>query len=204
MDIPMKAAVKCSDSLCGYLTCVIVNPTTQKVTHVVVKDRRPPHTERLVPENFILESTPDSVLLRCSAGDLTKFDEYVGLRFIRTQLPVNFPTGIPTAYWPYVVTEEVDYASKEERIPPGELAFHRGARVEASDGPVGQVDEFLVDPTDGKITHMILREGHLWGQKDITIPISAIEKISDGAVWLKLSKKAIASLPAIPANRKWK
>ncbi len=48
-----------------------------------------------------------------------------------------------------------------ERIPPGELAVRRGARVETTDGHAGRVDEFLVNPADGYITHLVLREGHL-------------------------------------------
>jgi hypothetical protein len=66
------------------------------------------------------------------------------------------------------------------------------------------VDEFLVDPENDVITHLVLREGHLWGKKDVTIPVSEIKKIAEEAVYLKLDKKAIESLPTIPVNRKWK
>jgi sporulation protein YlmC with PRC-barrel domain len=63
------------------------------------------------------------------------------------------------------------------------------------------VDEFLVDPGSGQITHLALREGHLWGRRDVTIPVSAIDRIEDDIVYLKLDKAAIAALPAIPVRR---
>ena len=55
MDIPINAEVFCSDGLCGHTTCITVNPITQKITHVVVREKQSPHTERLVPEDFILK-----------------------------------------------------------------------------------------------------------------------------------------------------
>ena len=116
-------------------------------------------------------------------------------------MPPYYPLGDYPAVWPYAVAKETPHVSKEERIPPGELAIHRRARVEASDGPVGRVDEFLVDPSDGKITHLILREGHLWDQKDVTIPVSQIDHFGADTAYLKLNKDSIGKLPAIPVRR---
>jgi sporulation protein YlmC with PRC-barrel domain len=70
--------------------------------------------------------------------------------------------------------------------------------VQARDGHVGRVDEFLVDPTNGHITHLIMREGHLWGQKNVTIPVSEIDHIDEDTVHLKMDKREIELLPAIP------
>jgi sporulation protein YlmC with PRC-barrel domain len=91
---------------------------------------------------------------------------------------------------------------KREHIPPGELAVRRGARVKATDGQVGRVDEFLVDPATRHITHLVLREGPLWDQKDVMIPVSAIERVGEDVVCLKLDRHTIELLPAVPA-RQW-
>ena len=66
---------------------------------------------------------------------------------------------------------------------------------------VGRVDEFLVDRETEHITHLVLREGHLWGQKDVTIPVSEIERIEEDTVYLKLDKEEIERLPSIPVRR---
>jgi Zn-dependent protease/CBS domain-containing protein len=200
MDIPMKAEVRCSDGLCGHTTCIIVDPITQTITHVVVKEKQSPHTERLVPEDYILEATPESLHLKCNCAELSMLDEFVEYHFTRVEIPRYYPAGY-TVFWPYAVVEETTLVSQDEHIPPNELAIHRMARVIARDGVVGRVDEFLVDPIDGKITHLILREGHLWGQKDVTIPVSQIDHWEADTAYLKLDKNSIERLPAIPVRR---
>jgi sporulation protein YlmC with PRC-barrel domain len=87
---------------------------------------------------------------------------------------------------------------KREAIPPGEVAVRRGARVEATDGHVGHLDEFLVDPATERVTHLVLREGHLWGQRDVTIPVSEIDRLEENTVHLKLDKEKIEGLAGVP------
>jgi len=77
-----------------------------------------------------------------------------------------------------------------------------GAWVEATDGRVGRVDEFLVNPLNDHITHLVLREGHLWGQKDVTIPVSEIERIDGNTVYLKLDIRQVEALPAVPLKQR--
>jgi hypothetical protein len=104
--------------------------------------------------------------------------------------------------WPFAEPAVVTVPQAEEMIPPGELAMHRGAQVNAADGRVGRVDEFLVSPPDGHITHLVLREGHLWGRKDVTIPVSQTDHIAEDTVYLKLTKREIEQLPSIPIKRR--
>ena len=41
------------------------------------------------------------------------------------------------------------------------------------DGPIGRVQGLVVDPTDHHVTHVLLAKGHLWGEKEVAIPIGA-------------------------------
>jgi len=86
-------------------------------------------------------------------------------------------------------------------IPPGDLAIRRGARVQATDGRVGQIDQFLVDPDSGYITHLCLRE--TWRREDrvVCIPVSEIAEIKEKIVHLKVDKKTVRSMMCIPAKR---
>ena len=68
----------------------------------------------------------------------------------------------------------------------------------------GSVDELLIGPADNCISHLILREGPLWGPKDITIPVEKIDRIEDGTVYLNISKSEVKSLPAVPIHRFWR
>ena len=109
-----------------------------------------------------------------------------------------------TYYFPYITPDMTVYVPEEsQQIPPGELAVRRGTRVEATDGFVGKVDELVVNPENGHITHLVMREGHLWGKKDVAIPLSAIGDTHEDTVVLKLDKRQIESLPTFPVNRRW-
>ena len=92
---------------------------------------------------------------------------------------------------------------KYRQIPSRELAVRRGICIEAKDGYVGKVDEFVVNPENGHITHMVMREGHLWGKKDVIIPISLVGDTREGTVFLKLDKLQTEFLPTFPLYRRW-
>jgi uncharacterized protein YrrD len=198
MDVPIHAEVSCADGPCGESDCIILNPVTDQITHFVVQEKSFPYEKRLVPVNRIKETTSDRILLDCNLNEFAKM-----VKFIETEFLVPDPykyTLSPTMVWPYTTFLE-PITLQHEQIPPDELAIHRGAAVEASDGRIGQVDEFLVDPKSGFITHLVLREGHLWGKKDVTIPISKIDRIERDIVYLKINKQETESLPAIPIRK---
>lgn len=214
MDIPLNVDVYCSDEKCGRSTAVIINPISKEITHIAVETPEILHSEYEVPVTLITESTPDRIQLRCSRNTLATLTPFHKVKFVSLddlEGSENPPAEIPEAqlssawWWPYI-TVEGGYGTylDVEQIPHDELAVHRGARVEATDGHVGQVDEFIINPKNNKITHLMLREGHLWGQKDVTIPISEIEHVESDVVYLKLDKEAIAHLPTIPVKRWWR
>jgi len=84
-----------------------------------------------------------------------------------------------------------------DKVPPGEVEVRRGQRVHASDGPIGHVRGLVIDPSDHQVTHVLLDEGHLWGKKEVSIPISAVTEVDDDGVRLSLTKAEIADLPPV-------
>jgi sporulation protein YlmC with PRC-barrel domain len=199
MDIPLNAKVTCTDGASGQSHYLVLNPTNQEVTHIVVGDDvSASDREYLVPIDRIVESTPESIHLNCSREVLSNMPIFKQEEFIVSDS--NGMDGSFTMLWPYA-TPEANYITFEnEHVAANELTIRRGSSVEATDGRVGRVDEFLINPIDNTITHIVLREGHLWGQKNITIPLSQIDRIEEDTVWLKLDKQSIASLPAIPIH----
>jgi uncharacterized protein YrrD len=199
MDIPIHAKVLCADEQqpCGHTSYVVLNPVTETMTHVVVKRRVWPNDERLVPIEKVTESTLDHIRLSCSKDDLAQMDTFIETEFIESEVD-QYLTDSYVLAWPYHYSEMRRIPVEHERIPIGELAVRRGARVEASDGHIGHVDGFLVDGNSEHITHLVLREGHLWGQKDVTIPVSDIASIEEDTVYLRLDKESIEKLPIVP------
>jgi sporulation protein YlmC with PRC-barrel domain len=219
MDIPIGARTRCTDGYCGKSSHVLINPTAQTVTHIVVGDSKwLGDTSKIVPFELVSKTTPDTIYLRCSRTEVFEMEEFFKVHYIDNPLydpdfvgldrPIS-SRGLwlddPEAFrlWPYRTPDiESPYVPvEEEQIPPDERAVCRGANVWATDGAVGQVDEFMVDSATGHITHLVLKKGHLWGQQDITVPISAIHHLGEHTVELNMDKKSIAALPKIPVRR---
>jgi hypothetical protein len=211
MEIPLNAQVECTDGICGHSVYVLINPVIDQVTHLVVKEDSHPNKEYIIPVDLVTETLADTIRINCSKVELEKMDPFKKTTFIEERVPdrnYSYGSGMygmgDYYFMPYVVPEKRIYAPEEsQQIPPGELAVRRGTRVEATDGYIGHVDEFVVNPENCHITHMVMREGHLWGQKDAIIPISAIGDTRGDTVFLKLDKHQIESLPTFPVSRRW-
>jgi uncharacterized membrane protein/sporulation protein YlmC with PRC-barrel domain len=207
VEIPVEASVECSDGPCGKSVTVIVNPATRKVTYLVVQDKSFLEPEqRMVPIEEVVETTSELIRLRCTRDQLSNMEPFVKVRFIEDQWD-------EPAYWaalddiyyagPYV-TPSMPLYEQIERVPPGEVAVHRGAWVEATDGHIGTVGELVLDPDSEQITHFVLREGHLWGKKEVILPLSALDRVEEDTVYLKLDKAAVEQLPSLPLTRHYR
>jgi SAM-dependent methyltransferase len=202
MDIPVKAEIQCEDGPGGQATSVILHPISRRVTHIVVREKNFPHTERLVPVDLVVDSNPHQIRLACTGDDLLAMEPFIETEFIPGVEPFAAYSLEEYRLWPYVLPDQdLGTVLEHEHIPPGELAVRRGTRVQATDGQVGHVDEFLLDPANMHITHLVLREGHLWGQKDVAIPVSEIGRLEGDIVYLKLDKHGVGRLPGIPLRR---
>lgn len=204
MEIPLNVEVHCADGHIGRSTHIILNPVSEQVSHLVVNPKQSSAVERLVSVKLVANTAAEVILLNCTKEEFAKLEPFNQPDFIYTDLPQHATDPNLTLLWPYVVPVKRIIDEKVRRIPPGELAVRRGARVRASDGRVGRVDEFIVGPVSGNITHLVLREGHPWKEKEVTIPVSQIDRIEEKVVYLKIDKKTIASMPSVPVKRRWK
>jgi sporulation protein YlmC with PRC-barrel domain len=208
MEIPLHAQVECTDGICGRSEYVLIDPLTDQVTNLVVREAAFPNTEYLVPVEKISATIAGTIQLRCSKARLEKMRPFVKTTFIEEQVPMMSPGyggGVGTYYYmPFVTAEMIVQVPEDHlQIPLGELGVTRGTRVAATDGAVGHVDEFVVNPKNNRITHLVMREGHLWGQKDVIIPLSALGTTLNDTVFLKLDKHQIESLPTFQLHRRW-
>jgi sporulation protein YlmC with PRC-barrel domain len=203
MEYPLNADVHCTDGRCGRSTYVVLNPATEQITHIVVKEKQPSRTERLVPARLVANTAAEAILLNCSTEEFSRLEPFNQTHFIHGDLPYHATDPSLTMLWPYAVPAKRIVDEKIRPIPPGELAVQRGARIEASDGRVGRIDEFLVDPDSGYITHLCLREGRLRGDRVICIPVTEIGEIKEKIVHLKVDKESVAALPSYSVKRWW-
>jgi hypothetical protein len=209
MEIPLQAQGECTDGVCGVSVFVQFNPVSDQVTHPVMREANAPHTEYIVPVDLISETIANTIQLNCSKAELNKMDPFLRICFIQERVPdlaghYGGGEGVAIYTQPYVTLLKTVYgAVEEQQIPPGELAVRHGTRVEATDGYVGHVDEFVINAETSHITHLVMREGHLWGQKDVIFPVSAMGETHDDTVFLKIAKRQVESLPTFPLHRRW-
>jgi len=60
------------------------------------------------------------------------------------------------------------------------------------------LDEFLINPATEQVTYLVMREGHLWDPRDVTIPVSEIDRLEENTIYLKLNKDQVEALPSTP------
>ena len=209
MDIPLQAKVECTDGVCGNSAYILINPVSDQVTHLVVKEDASPNTEYIVSVDLVKETSDNTIILSCSKAEMEKMDPFVQTEFVEEKV-LDYAgyrggiSGMGSFYMPYVTSEiRIPVTEENQQVPAGELAVHRGTRVEATDGYVGRVDEFVVNPENNHITHLVMRQGHLWGQKDVIIPIAAVDDHGDDTLFLNIGKHQIESLPTFPVRRRW-
>ncbi len=196
MDIALNAHVDCVDGRVGRVENIILNPHTERVTYVVVRGNDLANTERLVPERLIKEASHNRVLLSVKKEKFETMKNFIQEEYIPPDIMLymaektGWHTGTPAAVF-----------VEKEAIPAGGVALHKGAKVLASDGHIGRVDEFLVENKGGRITHLILREGHLWGKKDVAIPVKEIDHYKEGEVYLKIDRARVEALPVVDVRK---
>ena len=184
-EFTLGARASCPNGFCGVVSGTIVDPATRTITHLVIE----PENEtvaRLVPLDLV-EGTADDVRLRCPLDEFGRLD------------PAEKVLGDT---W----SGAGDYSSRglgqgrrrplvvEQAVPLGETEVERHQSVHAVDGEIGQVEGFMVNPADDKVTYIVLREGHLWGHKQVAIPVSAVASIDDG-IRLNITKQQVENLP---------
>src|SRR5208337_4109617 len=67
------ADASCTDGACGEVTCVVVNPLTRAVTHLVVEPKLLRAAARLVPLDLI-DATTGEMRVGCTLAEFARHD----------------------------------------------------------------------------------------------------------------------------------
>ena len=214
MRLELGTRVSCADGEFGELADVVVDPTTRRVTHLVVEPRGEHRLARLVPIELAEagEAGDAAIRLGATVAEVDSLPAVQEVSYLRVgAFPADDPdwdVGIQEVFaLPYFPMDDVatvgpaDVVSTYDRIPRNEVEIRRASPVDSADGRrLGHVDGFVVD-RDGHITHLVLEHGHLWGRREITIPIDAVAAVETDLVTLRLDKDAVEALPDVPVKR---
>jgi hypothetical protein len=212
MRLELGSRVDCTDESFGKLVDVVIDPTSRRVTHLVVERDRDPWLARLVPVELAEPGDEATVAVRATVEEVLGLPPVHEVAYLRLDgFPVDDPdwdVGIEEVlalplYPTYSLDPApVDYAARYDRVPKGEVEVRRASAVESADGhQLGDVDGFLVDD-DQLITHVVLEQGHPWERREVVIPIGAVARVETDEVTLSLTKDEVGALP--PATiRRW-
>jgi hypothetical protein len=205
IDLPMKAEVFCSDGPAGHFTHVVGKQGNHEVTHLVVKSYLPPFREFLVPADQIEGTTNNRINLKCTRADLNKMELFEYEEFIQTELPAYILSSdvpdVPATPWGTMQPVNTIVPVKYQNVPQDESTLECRTRVEATDGYVGQVDELLINSKNMQVTHFVMLERHIFQKREITIPVSQIDRVLENVIYLKLDRKSVEELPTTPIQR---
>ncbi len=200
---------RCTDGVCGELSRVVVDPVGNTVTHLVVEPKHRAGLARLVPVDLVEAGSPE-VLLHCTLDAFDQLDPAEDTQFVPGSAGYAAYGPEQVVAWPYYglnpgagLPGGVDLGTAGfsptvtyDRVPLGEVEVQRGDPVEATDGRIGRIHGLVVDPHDHQVTHVLLQEGHLWGRKDVAIPIRAVSRVGD-TIRLNISKQEVQDLPPV-------
>jgi len=216
MRLELGKPIRCTDEAFGELADVVIDPIAKRVTHLVAQPSGGDGSARLVPIELVeAGGGDDEILLRCTTEDVLGLDHVQEIAYLRLgDAPTSDPdwdVGVEDVLaLPYYEGSEFmgfagaagvgDFDVTYDRVPKGEVEIRRSSTVSATDDDfLGRVDGFVVD--DDHITHLVLEHGHLWGKREITIPIGAVAKVETDAISLSLSKAEVEALPAVRVHR---
>jgi sporulation protein YlmC with PRC-barrel domain len=205
-----------TDGPVGKVSRVVVDPVAKALTHLVVEPGLRQGPSRLVPLDLVDGGGASEVRLSCTKAEFDNLEPAEETKFVpRTTAFGSFGAG-DVLSWPYYgaggvgdldgiggaggmgtlggspVPRKITY----DTVPVGEVGVRRGQPVLATDGAIGHVQGLVVHPDSGHVTHVLLQEGHLWGKKEVAIPISAVDTSVDGTQ-LKIAKQDVENLPPV-------
>ncbi len=195
------AAVYATDGECGQLTRVVVNPAAQSLTHLVVAPKHHQGLGRLVPVEMVEAADGDEIRLSCTTGAFLGLDDAEQIEFLPADTSA-MGYGAGAMMWPAYGDIGMPLSGAEhkpmivDRVPTGEVEVRRGDPVHANDGWIGSVQGLVIDPKTHRVTHVLLKEGHLWGRKQVAIPIGAASRVDD-VIKVDLTKEQVEQLPPV-------
>ena len=201
---------------------IVVDPLEKRVTHLVIRPQQDEGQRRLVPIQLAKgrDDKLREIELECTLEEAQGFESVHEAAYLRLgESPAEDPdwdVGVADVlslpYYaglgyagsdtnPYPDQLDPNVSLFYDRVPKGEVEIRRTSAVTSADGhSLGEVDGFVVS-ADEHITHVVLERGHVWGRKEVTIPIGAVARVESDVVHLALSKDEVGALPAVRVGR---
>jgi sporulation protein YlmC with PRC-barrel domain len=207
MRLELGCPVHCADDAFGDLADVVIDPGAQRVTHLVVQPHERHDLARLVPigRAQLGAGSGGRISLDCTVGELNEVEPLHDFAYVRlgerplasnwdvgieeiSQMPLSGSLGVNALGAGMEPIGFDDHGTLSyDRIPKGTVELRSASEVTSSDGHhVGHVVGLVIDETQ-QISQLVLEHGHLWGKREIEIPIGSIDRIESDEVLLAVA-----------------
>ena len=181
----------------GKISRVIVHPTRNEVTHLVIEKGVFTRSAKIVPINSVFFAAPDEVRLKINCAEIETLQNFEETYFVTGE---SLEDSVTPLYWlrpvgDYSELYPLPPLSVSPNIPDDQKAVEQGAAILSVEGKeVGRARSLVLDDS-GHITHLIIEAGGFGGRTRHIIPVDWIVEINESTVKISASQVMIEKLP---------
>lgn len=212
------------DKKVGEIKRVVIDPVTQKVSHLVIEQGFIFTEDKVLPIAFVSRQQDNRIYLSdtSDALDLQDFEETYYVRKygpnhkeVVPESEVNpMPALMPMPYYYYPpatglsgrgvyagyptrVNDEPAMVVKRENVPDGARIIDEGANIYSTDGDhVGDVHSVHIDSESNRVSHIVISQGLLFHDYKV-VPSFWVKEVNEDGIQLAVSTKQLEQLEAV-------
>lgn len=195
----------------GTVDHIVVNPSDNEVTHIVVEKGFLFTDDRVVPVEALREADDDVIILDAAVEEIEEFPQYEETYYVSPRDAYNPPSGnrhswygTPMFYYPPLGTgmypSYSGYAGTAtaekmvENVPADTIMIEEGMKVTTAEGEhAGDVEEVFTN-NDDELTHLLISKGFIFSTERL-IPIHWVNLMTDKEVRLAVHTDVVEDLP---------
>ncbi len=193
----------------GDIDRIVLDPTTDEVTHVIIKKGWLLPEDKVLPMSMVSTATADRVVLKDDAPDFDRLPTFESKHFIEAESDskddAHFRVGWQPSYYWYPPLGYLGYpaygldpnawppVATERNIPDYTVALREGNQVIASDGKhLGHIERLFLEEDSDKVTHLLVVYGLLPERK--LIPVGWVKSVEEARVVLSVPSGIVKGL----------
>lgn len=191
----------------GSLSRVVINPETRALTDILVRvNSLFNQEEKVVPIEFVAETTEDQIVLHYAAGILESFPPFEERHLVDANDYADQPSpsehALPTIFGHADVSLSMIKTQQGKKlvpqvtqnIPDGAVAMKKGSKVITAEGKyVGNVECVLADPEADQVTHLLISSRQHTKETKL-IPIHWVMLVDGEKVELRVKNHMVEEL----------
>lgn len=200
----------------GTVNRVVVDPRTERLTHVIVARGFLFTTDKVIPIEDIQSEQDDQLILTPNAPDFSEYIDFEETTYVPVYREDFEPNG-PATYSPPPVFWYPPYGSgaaypsanvhqpftteTERNVPEGNVSLAEGSDVyDSDDNKAGEVGRLFTYGHSSMLTHFVLVRGGIFDKQRVVIPVEWVAAIREDAVYLAVPAHIIDDLPEYKDN----